>query len=179
MISLTYLLYKIQSALLLAWKLLSWIVTSTDGKYKDNKTRGAECKKNPSISPSPETSREIKRGEKKQTNRSPQSLQMLKGMLLVINVWGRCMRLQLCVGERGSWGGRNSPTCIVTKCNGIQKSGDAGLRGHKGGRRWKRSKERWVLPLQFEDMYTGGWAGEVRTGGGAESNRERKKREKT
>lgn len=41
--------------------------------------------------------------------------------------------MQVCVGKRRSWrGGRNSPTCMVTKCNGIQKSGD-GARGHEGG----------------------------------------------
>jgi len=59
---------------------------------------------------------------------------MLKGMLLVINVWGKWVRMQGCVGKRGSWGGCDSPTCMVTKCKGIQRSGGEGAEVTREGR---------------------------------------------
>lgn len=94
-------------------------------------------------------------------------------MLLVINVWGGWVKMQACVGKGGS------PTSLVTKCNGIHKAG-VRARGHKGWWRWKRSRDRWVLPLQVDNMYTGCRAGELsgRRGGerGAKLNRVREHR---
>lgn len=101
------------------------------GIIKDNRTRkGAECK-NPSIllSPSP-----LKKGNKEE--KGPlKVLQMLKGMLLVINVWGKWVRMQGCVGKRGSRGGCDSPTCMVTKCKRDTEVRRGGGRGHKEGTR--------------------------------------------
>lgn len=70
---------------------------------------------------------------------------------------------------------------MVTKCKGIQKSGP-GVRGHKEGWRWENffeSSGGWDLPLQVDNLYTGGWVGELRGMRGKGERVKQRKREGT